>query len=34
MYINPDGVFNLEGVPINIVVSDQHIGDIAQDKIN
>ena len=34
LYINPDGVFNLEGNPINIGVSDQHIGDVAQDKIN
>ena len=34
LYINPDGVFNLEGNPISIGVSDQHIGDVAQDKIN
>ena len=34
LLINPDGVFNLEGNPINIVVSDQHIGDVAQNKIN
>lgn len=34
MLIDPDQVYNLEGDPINIVVSDQHIGDVAQDKIN
>ena len=34
LHINPDSVFNLEGNPINIVVSDQHIGDVAQNKIN
>ena len=34
LYINPDGVFNLEGEQINIGVSDQHIGDVAQNKIN
>ena len=34
MMINQDEVYNLEGNPINIGVSDQHIGDIAQDKIN
>ena len=34
LQINPNEVYNLEGAPINIVVSDQHIGDVAQDKIN
>ena len=34
LYINPDSVFNLEGDPINIGVSDQHIEDVAQNKIN
>ena len=34
LQINPNEVYNLEGSPINIVVSDQHIGDVAQDKIN
>ena len=34
LWINPDGVFDPEGNPINIGVSDQHIGDVAQDKIN
>ena len=34
MQINPNEVYNLEGAPINIVVSDQHIEDVAQNKIN
>lgn len=34
LYINPDGVFNLEGDPINIGVSDEHIGDVAQERIS
>ena len=34
LQINPAEVYNLEGNPISIGVSDQHIGDVAQDKIN
>ena len=34
LQINPAEVYNLEGEPINIGVSDQHIEDVAQNKIN
>ena len=34
LQINPAEVYNLEGNPISIVVSDQHIEDVAQNKIN
>ena len=34
LQINPAEVYNLEGAPINIGVSDQHIEDVAQNKIN